>query len=636
MERKLRYISKEIDKDEIPVADIFAEIPNAPANQRVINNLESELEKSQSEILELSQNSISLKADFLELIEMKEMLERTQVFFAEQENSESLNDEDNITAQSDHSRLDFVSGVIERDRLAGFERMLWRVSMGNVFLRQSDVVEPLKDPSTGHQLRKSVFVAFFQGDELRSRIKKVCAGYRASLYMCPTVYEERDAMFKGVRTRIEDLQMVLNQTHDHRHRVLVEVAGKIPEWTVMIRKMKAIYHTLNLVNMDVSRKCLIAECWIPVTDIPCVRRDLMKGSEEVGSTIQSFLNLIQYAEAPPTFYRTNKFTQGFQNLIEAYGTASYREINPALYTIITFPFLFGVMFGDIGHGTIMLAASLWMVLCERSLEAKRIKSEIWQIFFGGRYIILLMGMFSIYTGFIYNDIFSKSLNLFGSAWQPQHNASTLSDSTIPSLVLNPEEEYAHESVYFMGLDPAWQMAENKIIFHNSYKMKLSIIFGVMHMIFGVCMSLVNMIYFRRYASIVLEFIPQIVFLLLIFGYMVFMMVFKWFMYGGLKDNSHSPGCAPSVLIMFIDMMLMQSTNAPDGCDAYMFTGQRIMQMVLVGLAIVCIPWMLLGKPLYIMASRKKLAQQVRIELELQIPHQNFTIKFYLFSRGKQV
>lgn len=73
----------------------------------------------------------------------------------------------------------------------------------------------------GNEHFKTVFVAFFQGEQLKTRIKKVCAGFHASLYPCPNTYKERMEMLQGVKTRLEDLQMVLNQTEDHRQRVLV-------------------------------------------------------------------------------------------------------------------------------------------------------------------------------------------------------------------------------------------------------------------------------------------------------------------------------------------------------------------------------------------------------------------------------
>ena len=77
---------------------------------------------------------------------------------------------------------------------------------------------------------------------------------------------------------------------------------------------------------------------------------------------------------------------------------TYREVNPAAFTIATFPFLFAVMFGDAGHGAIMLVAALAMIIGETKLEKHKESSEIFSIFFGGRYIVFLMSIFSIYTG----------------------------------------------------------------------------------------------------------------------------------------------------------------------------------------------------------------------------------------------
>lgn len=51
-------------------------------------------------------------------------------------------------------------------------------------------------------------MAFFQGEQLKSRIKKVCAGFHATLYTCPSNVGERETMLKEVKTRLEDLTLV--------------------------------------------------------------------------------------------------------------------------------------------------------------------------------------------------------------------------------------------------------------------------------------------------------------------------------------------------------------------------------------------------------------------------------------------
>lgn len=86
----------------------------------------------------------------------------------------------------------------------------------------------------------------------------------------------------------------------------------------------------------------------------------------------------------------------------------------------------------------------------------------------GRYIILLMGIFSVYTGFLYNDLFSKSLHLFHSGWDfPENHNGTI------TAVNNGH-------VYPFGLDPAWHGTDNGLVFTNSYKMKMAVVIGVIH------------------------------------------------------------------------------------------------------------------------------------------------------------
>ncbi|XP_053114110.1 V-type proton ATPase 116 kDa subunit a 4 isoform X2 [Hemicordylus capensis] len=584
--------------------------PETPLPREMID-LEVVLEKLEGELNEANQNLQALRQNFLELTELKHLLKKTQDFFETETNlPDDFFNEDTSgllelrsTPAAVAAKLGFIAGVIKRERLVPFERLLWRACRGNIYLRFSEMDTPLEDPVTKEEMKKNVFIIFYQGEQLRQKIKKICDGFRATVYPCPESAGERREMAAGVNTRIEDLNTVITQTESHVQRLLKEASVMVWSWGIKVKKMKAIYHILNSCNIDVTQQCMIAEIWFPVADTGRIKRALNQGMERSGSTINPILTAIQTKMSPPTFNRTNKFTAGFQSIVDAYGVGNYREINPAPYTIITFPFLFAVMFGDWGHGTVMLAFALWMVINEKSLLAQKSDNEIWNTFFSGRYLILLMGIFSIYTGFIYNDCFSKSINIFGSSWhvrpmfikgnwteQILHSAEALQlDAALPGVYSgNP---------YPFGLDPIWNIAKNKLTFLNSYKMKMSVIVGITHMVFGVILSLFNHIYFKRTVSIVLQFLPEMIFILCLFGYLVFMIIFKWCQYG-----AHDAQYAPSILIHFINMFLF---SYGDESNLPLYEHQQEVQSFLVIFALIAIPWMLLIKPFILRANHLK-------------------------------
>jgi len=69
-----------------------------------------------------------------------------------------------------------------------------------------------------------------------------------------------------------------------------------------------------------------------------------------------------------------------------------------------------------------------------------------------------MGVFSVYTGIIYNDVFSKSFNIFGSSWTIDgYSFDDIKGNA--ELTLNPYTHFANFSAspYPMGLDPIWQV-----------------------------------------------------------------------------------------------------------------------------------------------------------------------------------
>lgn len=515
-----------------------------------------------------------------------------------------LGDDDNradLEAAQAHSPrfgpggVGFVAGTVARRRLQAFERVLWRALRGNLVFRAGETttdIEPHSGEKDGEPL--ACFVAFVYGVQTKQRARRLCEALGATLFEVDGDAGVRSQAMLDAAARLDDLKAILFSARQAKRSELQAIVGNLEPWLVRVRVAKALYDCLNRFQCDadpIRRKAFIAEGWCPTAEIEQVGRRLRIASERAGHAVPPLLQVLEHVDPlghghgggddaasgsiPPTHYDTNRVLGAFQEMNDAYGVARYGEMNPSPFMIITFPFLFAVMFGDLGHGLIIALVGAWMCLGEAKLRPM-FRSELLGMIFGGRYAILLMGLFSMFTGLLYNDIFSRYIPLFPSAFR-------FNDKGI-GYIPNPAYSYP------FGLDWAWIHAQNAMGMINSYKMKQSVVLGVIHMMFGLFLGLVNQVRSGNWLELFTNILPQIIFMSCLFVYLVFMIIYKWIM-----------GVDHSILNGFIGMVLR--FGAVDGTPLY--PGQSTVQLVLVLIAFLCVPWLLLSKPLYLYLQQRR-------------------------------
>merc|ERR550514_2376651 len=354
----------------------------------------------------------------------------------------------------------------------------------------------------------------------------------------------------------------------------------IEEWRLFCAKEKAIYATLNLFEGDIT---LRADCWYAAAEEDAIRSLLIQQSNAQQASAMLVTDRSGQKRNPPTFIRKNEFTGPYQDLVDTYGVPRYQEANPALFTVVTFPFLFGMMYGDIGHGGMLMMFGLWACWNPDSLRYSS------PPIYTARYMVVLMGFFSIYAGLMYNDFFSVGLNFFGSRWNMEHQGNM--------EIFTPAYDVKNNGgvgPYPFGLDPAWHGANNELLFLNSLKMKLSVLMGVSQMVVGVLLRFTNSVYEGSMVDFVFECLPMMAFMMCFFAYMDWMIIYKW-----ITPLDTAPFDQPPSLINSLICMAM---GTPDKTPLY--AGQATVQSILMGITICSVPLMLLPKPLIMWAQHR--------------------------------
>ena len=496
----------------------------------------------------------------------------------------------------------YLCGVIKTEDVGKMQRLVFRISRGNAYLHTTDLAfeNEAEILNFNYGVKKTAFFLVFQlgtHNLLKQNLKKALDSLNATFYTLPNTLSGIDDKMDDLRETAETNQDVIMKSEQYIDRELSyfykpterQSISKIEQYRIIMEKEKMITEVLN--KMILKNGILHGKLWV---------------AEEQTNYLKSFVSNLKmnnsdmnielhYADfeakhyVPPTLIKTNDISAPFQQIVDTYGVPRYMEVNPGLFTIVSFAYEFGVMFGDIGHGGLILLFGLVLVYFYDQIQKTSYKAIL-----AYRYMFVFLGAFAFYCGFIYNDFLAMPWSLFGTCYK---------------RVDHTYERKYEDCTVISGFDPVWFKSGEEVSFINSFKMKVSIIIGVVHMSFGIFIKALNSIKFSNYVDVFFEFLPQLVFFWVTFGYMCVAIILKWLHNWG--DGSK----APSIISIFINMGFTDPGSELFGDAEGLY--QTWLQQTFFMIAGICFVWMLFPKPI-ILAIKMKLNKRNSEETQEQI------------------
>jgi len=593
MERILRFLQVEVNKYDFKYYKDKVDEFLTMCDKYKLDEVEAQLKKIYRQFIDFKANNAALVAERNAAIEEKWVVDASLKTFGGVStggSSAALLGEDAAKSGGDGMTFSNIAGTIAEEDQQRFARFLFRMSRGNTFTNFTEIEDQIVDPKTGKAVKKSVFVVFFQDVKgpnesvLHSKVVKACAQFGVNTYSWPFSASDAASRLTALTRAVEEKAAAQKAFEGYiiaeAARMLSQTASQnslIEDWRLFCMKEKSIYVILNQCDGESTLKINV---WYPEADEENIRKLLVENSNANG-VAHLITDKTRSMKKAPTYFRSNEFTAPFQELVNTYGVPRYKEASPVPFTMVTFPFIFGIMYGDVGHGSMMFMFAIWACLNAQSYRYTM------PGLYNARYMILLMGFFATYAGFMYNDFFSLGMNLFGTRFE------TTASETDPIQNYTPTYDVKNmggRGPVPIGIDPAWAGAQNELLFLNGLKMKMAVLFGVAQMIVGVLLKWSNAFYEKNVVDFCCECIPMMMFMLCFFGYMDYMIMYKW------VTPLDSP---PSLINSLIAMAMRQDDPNP------LFDGSIALEGKLMAASVLSVPWLLFPKIVYFWFESKK-------------------------------
>jgi V/A-type H+/Na+-transporting ATPase subunit I len=181
-------------------------------------------------------------------------------------------------------------------------------------------------------------------------------------------------------------------------------------WNVRASRMQAD----AIVRYGKLQYTYVVVGWVVTAGLEELTQRIKQASKE--TLIETYATQRAGAQNVPVSLKHNKLLAPFQMLVTTYGRPQYSEIDPTLIVAVMFPFLFGVMFGDVGQGLVLIGLG-WL------LTSKKVKAMRGLAGLGG--LITACGAVATVFGFLYGSIFGFEEVIHALWMEPVKNILTI-------------------------------------------------------------------------------------------------------------------------------------------------------------------------------------------------------------------
>jgi len=214
-----------------------------------------------------------------------------------------------------------------------------------------------------------------------------------------------------LRHRKQRLESKLNTVEDEIEELRLDVAGFLlaaeERLSIDVQKSEAP------LQFATTENAFIAEGWIPTEDVGELERAVadavgdrvevdeleradynQHGEPEHTEAVTDGGSEVSMDDQPPTVMQNDALSKPFEPLTRMVGVPRYSEIDPTMIIMLTFPFMYGFMIGDLGYGILYTAAGYGIY--------RKFDAEILQ---GIGAIAMFAGGFTMLFGVLYGEVF---------------------------------------------------------------------------------------------------------------------------------------------------------------------------------------------------------------------------------------